>query len=91
MLLPVDKQSENDGRELVGQHVLSTATTVYGKRATDHGDRCSRRTQTIPALKGLKSLYQSAVRDLIPVVPNPYCDDDREKVLTTITIGKAAV
>ena len=91
MLSAVDNQSENSGRALGGIHVLSTATNVSQDPSTRCGESPVGHTQSINTLNLLKSLHQSGVRRVIPVIPSPYGYDDREKVLTTITIGKAAV
>jgi len=91
MLSAVDNQSENSGRALGGLHVLSTATNVSQDPSTRCGESFVDHTQNINTLNCLKSLHQSGVRRVIPVIPSPYGYDDREKVLTTITIGKAAV
>jgi len=91
MQIAVDNRSENSGRGLGGLHVLSTATNVSEDHFTRCGERSVGHTQSINTLNHLKSLHQSGVRRVIPVIPSPYGYDDREKVLTTITIGKAAV
>jgi len=91
MRFAVDNRSENAGRGLGGLHVLSTATNVSGDRSTHRGEGFLGGPQTIHSLKCQQSLSLSGVGRVIPVIPSPYGDDDREKVLTTITIGKAAV
>lgn len=90
MQIAVDNRSENPGRILGGLHVLSTATNVFGDHSTNRGERFVRHTQSINSVNCLKSLHQSGVLRVIPVIPSPYGDDDSEKVLTTITIGKVA-
>ena len=91
MLSAVDNRSENSGRALGGLHVLSTATNVSQDHSTRCGESSVGHTQSINTLNCPKSLYQSGVRRVIPVIPSPYGYDDKEKVLTTITIGKVAV
>ncbi len=91
MLSAVDNRSENSGRALGGLHVLSTATNVSQDHSTRCGESSVGHTQSINTPNCPKSLHQSGVRRVIPVIPSPYGYDDREKVLTTITIGKAAV
>ena len=91
MQIAVDNRSENTGRALGGLHVLSTATNVSRDRSTHRGESSVGHTQSINTLNCPKSLYQSGVFRVIPVIPSPYGYDDREKVLTTITIGKVPV